>query len=136
MDDTEELFLSEQDPSSGRWAILEDDGISAWLYVTEPESRKSVADCLVYSRIPPISADALREHRGGPPPITEAFASSEAVVVCPGESGIELAWTPDGRAAVVTFKSVLWAKIVTGESRGSSRAISRSGPFGEPLDSK
>lgn len=38
------IFLSEQNEVSKRWAILEDDGESAWLYVTERENEKPVAD--------------------------------------------------------------------------------------------
>jgi len=133
MHETEELFLSAQEPTSGRWAILEDDGTSAWLYVTEPDSRKPVADCLVYSRVAPVSDAELKAHRGGPPPISARFSSAEAVVDAPSGAAIELTWTPDGRAAVVTINSELWAKVVVAEGRGSSRAISRSGPFGDPL---
>ncbi len=44
----ENLFLEHQHPASRRLAVLEDDGTSVWLYLTEPDSRRPAADAWVY----------------------------------------------------------------------------------------
>jgi len=54
----ENLFLEHEHRESGRLAVLEDDGISVWLYIAEAASRKPLADAWVYNRIaaPPFEA--------------------------------------------------------------------------------
>ena len=65
---TEHLFLDEQHPISRRFAVLEDDGNSAWLYLTEPNGERPCADAWVYDRIAPPSREELS---------TPAISSSE-----------------------------------------------------------
>ncbi len=36
-----EILLSERHPISGRWAVVEDDGRSGWLYLTETNRMRS-----------------------------------------------------------------------------------------------
>src|SRR6188474_2441390 len=43
-------FESEQHPMSRRWAVVEDDGKVAWLYLTAPDSLKPVATCFLYNQ--------------------------------------------------------------------------------------
>ncbi|MFC1759348.1 hypothetical protein ACFL2H_11385, partial [Planctomycetota bacterium] len=45
-------FIDAQHPLSRRFAIFEDSGTSAWLYLTEPDTEKPSADAWVYNRIP------------------------------------------------------------------------------------
>ena len=46
-----DLFLSDQHPVSRRWAIVEDDGRSGWLYLSEPAATRVAAHCWLYNRI-------------------------------------------------------------------------------------
>ena len=43
----DELFLDDEHPASSRFAVLEDDGKSIWLYLTEPGTRQPAADAWV-----------------------------------------------------------------------------------------
>jgi hypothetical protein len=61
-----------QNPSSQRWAILEDDGTSGWLYLTEPDSRKPTA--WFFNRIPAPPSGEISRNRGGQPPAAQGFA--------------------------------------------------------------
>src|SRR6185295_13020481 len=58
---SEDLFMSDRHPISKRWAIVEDDGRVAWLYLTEPGTEKPAADCWLYNRVPtPPQFDSAR----------------------------------------------------------------------------
>jgi hypothetical protein len=74
--EAEDLFISEQHPVSQRWAILEDNGRVAWLYLTEAGSQKPAADCWLYNRvaIPPRFDSA----RGEAPVVPATHAASGA----------------------------------------------------------
>lgn len=37
-------IISDYNEISKRWTVFEDDGISGWLYLTEPNSKKPIAD--------------------------------------------------------------------------------------------
>src|SRR5688500_1606629 len=90
-------FISEQHPSSRRHAIFEDDGTSAWLYLTAPDEPRPVADVFVYNRQAPV--DRVDDSdRSRPPPIVTKFAASDAVVAAPDRSLWRLRWSGDGQS--------------------------------------
>jgi hypothetical protein len=131
---SQELLVSEQHPTSRRWAIVEDDGVSAWLYLTAPEAAKPVADCWLYNRVPAPPDSELRNWRGGPPPVSASFADPAALMAPPEEPAVRLQWSDDGEAVAVFFGPQLAGFIAPAESRGLSRNLQASGPFGHPLD--
>jgi hypothetical protein len=100
-------FESEQHPLSRRWAVVEDDGKVAWLYLTAPDSLKPVATCFLFNQ-----ADKLA-----------AFAQA-----------IRFRWSPDGESVAVKFGSTLMGFIASGEERGFSKLLTAAGPLGAPLD--
>lgn len=55
-------FHSEQHPGSRRWVVFEDDGTSAWLYLTAPDEMRPAADCWLYNRVP-APAPRVRQTR-------------------------------------------------------------------------
>jgi hypothetical protein len=131
------LFLSSQNPHSKRWAIMEDDGTSAWLYVTEPNSEKPVADAFVYNRIPPIASDRLCDYRKGPPPVTTTYAGPGAFLPHPPAARqFQIIWSDDGESAAVLMAGEPIACILHGQKSGHSRNLTAAGPFGHPWDQK
>ena len=126
------IFLSEQPPATRRWAILEDDGVSAWLYITEPYAEKPAAHCFVYNRIPPIPGSDIAKYRNGPPPVTVSYASEEAHWPTVDEQDLGVTWSEDGSVAVASLAGEPVAMLRVGERRGYSKALSKEGPFGKP----
>jgi len=59
------LFINSQHPVSHRLAVLEDDGTSAWLYLTEANSQKPFADAWIYNRIAAPSTKEISAFRDG-----------------------------------------------------------------------
>jgi hypothetical protein len=72
-------YLSFRSTASGRHATLEDDGYSAWLYLTSQSEYRVIADCFVYSRVELPSHRIHPEGRSGPPLLRRQLASSVAV---------------------------------------------------------
>jgi hypothetical protein len=128
----ERAFHSLQHETTKRWAILEDNGTSAWLYITDPDSTKPVADCFAYSCQPPEAQLPATWDRESPPPITTEFASNAACRADVAQDRIQLLWAASGNAAAVLLDSVPIAFIVVGEKQGHSRAIAVDGPYGRP----
>ena len=124
------LFLSEMHPVSRRFADFEDDGISAWLYLTEPDTRRVVADAWAYNRIAPPRPEEVESFRPSPPPAALGFASETALCALPEKHQWGFMWSEDGESVAVTKDGQAIACIIGGESRGYSRELLRSGPWG------
>jgi hypothetical protein len=127
-------FLSEQHPVSRRWAFFEDDGQSAWLYLTEPDRTDIAGDCWIYNRIPAPDASEIAAFRPGPPPAACGFAGPEALVHDPEVSRIRLQWAEDGGAVALLVDGKPMGFLAAGESRGTSRNLARTGPWGNTWD--
>ena len=128
----ENLFLEDRHAASRRFAVLEDDGTSAWLYLTEPDSRKPVADAWVYNRIAPPLAKEIEQYRGGPPPAAEGYVTDAAQCLCPRDHDWTFFWSSDGEAVTVSKDGEPVAFIVNGQRRGYSRELVKDGPWGHP----
>jgi len=93
---------------SGRWAVVEDDNDSAWLYFTEPHSRKIVRACILY--------------KVGSAPVHEL------------DAGIHFRWSADGNSVAVLFGKIVMGFIVEAKPPCYSRFLKAEGPFGKPMD--
>jgi hypothetical protein len=126
----EELFLGEQHPVSGRRGTFEDNGTSAWLYLSEPDTPRVIADAWVYNRVPPPPVSQVNSYRPGPPPAAEGFAGPEAVCLDPSACHWELRWSADGESVAVLRDGVPLALIARAGRPGYSRLLAKSGPWG------
>ena len=125
-------FITEQHPSSRRHAIFDDDGRSAWLYLTAPDKPRPVADVFVYNREAPT--DRVDDSdRSRPPPIVKEFAAPGAVVAAPERSVWRFRWSADGESVALERDGVVVALIPPGQRRGYSSAIVDQCGWGAPL---
>ena len=132
----ENLFLEHQHASSRRFAVLEDDGTSAWLYLTEPDSRKPSGDAWVYNRIAAPPAKEIPSYRGGPPPAAQGYASDAALCHAPTQHAWSFLWSSDGESVAVLMDDQPVACIVAGTKGGYSRELVKDGPWGHPWSDK
>src|SRR5262245_39672612 len=132
MDPAENLYLSEQHPRSLRWALVEDDGRSAWLYLTEPDTARPVADCWLYNRIPAPAELTLA--RGETPVVPRTHAADPGPYAPLAAGSVSFRWAPDGESVAVFFGPDLMGFIVDGRPRGFSRHLKLAGAFGDLLD--
>ncbi len=127
----ENLFIDEQNPQSSRFAIIEDDGTSAWLYLTERDKTMPVADVWVYNRIPAPPAEDIQSYRGGPPPAVSGYVSDSALCPSPKSHEWKFLWSADGESVAITKDGVPVACILAGQKRGYSRELTKDGPWGK-----
>ena len=132
----ETLFLEDKHRASRRRAVLEDDGTSVWLYLTEPNSRKPAADAWVYNRIPAPPTEDIESYRGGPPPAAQGYASEHAVCDDPLAHEWSFIWSTDGESVAVAKDGQPMAFIISGQKRGYSRELVQDGPWGHPWSQK
>jgi hypothetical protein len=126
-------FISEQNPTSHRRAVFEDDGISGWLYLTEPESQKPIADSWIYNRVSVKESAEEYMSRGTAPPAPLSYAGPDAEMAA-DESDFSLLWAGDGESVALFINRSLVGFIVSGGPRGYSRNLVKEGPWGIPLD--
>jgi len=126
----QEQFLESQHSLSRRFAVFEDDGTSAWLYLTEPDMRKPVADAWVYNRILAPPTKEIQSYRGGPPPAAIGYASERALCHRPADHEWHFIWSPDGESVAIEKDGVPVACIVAAQKPGYSRELIKNGPWG------
>ena len=129
-----EPLISEQHARSRRWAIVANEGDSVWLYLTEPDRERPVADCWLLNTIPaPEDLSAYRAARSAPA-ATREFAGPDARGVFPDASSVRFQWSADGESVAAFVTDELLGFIASGQRRGFSRHLVAEGPFGHPLD--
>ena len=129
------IWINEVHPLSGRAAVVVDDGRSCWLYLHERANGPVLKTVLCYSPIPPVTKaefDSCVE-RGDTPILISDYASRDAVIVERFPDDFSFRWRPDGEAVAVLFRDSVLAVATPEERHGSSAAVARSGPFGDPL---
>jgi hypothetical protein len=126
----ENLFLSERHHVSGRCGTFEDDGTSAWLYLSEADSPRVIADAWVYNRVPAPLPSRVGSYRPGPPPAAQGFAGPEALCEEPSVYRWSLRWSSDGESVAVLRDGYALAFIARASKRGYSRMLATSGPWG------
>jgi hypothetical protein len=129
---SEGLFLSVGSTVSGRNAILEDDGFTMLLYLSGTCDTKPVADCFVYSLVPPTEKLVAPHGRSGPPILLRRFASEVALQPDVPANAHRFEFSPDGHSVAVFVRGEPWAFIARDEPHGYSKSISADGPFGHP----
>lgn len=127
----DELLLDEQHPVSKRFAILEDDGTSCWLYLTRPNDQAVAADAWVFNRIAPPSPSEVKVYRGGPPPAAKGYVSASAVCETPLDYEWTFLWSADGESVAIEKDGQPVAFIVAGQEHGYSRELIKDGPWGQ-----
>lgn len=130
----EDIFLTEQCETNGRWAIFESNSSSAWLYMTEPNSQKPSADAFVYSLVTPVTkeeAKAMME-RGDTPVIVDSYSNDQTVKTGIEEKDIKIRWDAKGRSVVVFISGAPVTILKVGDRQGYSKGLGKDGFFGKP----
>jgi hypothetical protein len=127
-------FVSEQNPTSRRWAVFEDDGVSGWLYLTEPESERPTSDCWIYNGLAITESAEEYRSRGMAPPAPSSYIGPEAEMIEADESAFSFQWAHDGESVALFMNDLLMGFIVSGQQRGFSRYLVKEGSWGNPLD--
>jgi len=131
---TKPLLVSEQNPLSRRCAVLADEGTSIWLYLTEPNDERPVADCWLLNTVPaPIDLSSYRAVKGAPP-ATRQYAGANSEAQAPEANAVRFQWSVDGESVAALVSSELLGFIAAGRKRGFSKHLLAEGPFGLPLD--
>ncbi len=129
-----DIFIQQQHPLSRRWGTLEDDGTSAWLYLSEPDKFRPVADAWVFNRVPAPPVPEVKDYRPGPPPAAVGYAGPDALCDDPGRHEWSLHWSPDGESIAVLRDGQPLALIARARRPGHSLLLARNGPWGSVWD--
>lgn len=127
---SEGIFISDKNPLTNRWVIFEDDGVSGWLYLTNPNEKKPVMDCWIYNRILAPSPSEIAKFQNDPPPATNEYAGPNALVTSPEDMKISFNWSNDGSAVALIGDNIPLGFIVVGTKAGFSRNLLKTGPWG------
>ncbi len=129
------IWLVDTHPTSRRKVVLEDDGRSCWLYLRDVPDGPVKKSVLVYSPIQPVSRAEFEKEigRGDTPMLMSDYASKDAVITERYPDDFSFDWREDGGAVAVRYRDEVIGVVSIEEKYGSSRAIARSGPFGDPL---
>jgi hypothetical protein len=125
-------YLSELHAVSQRRAVFDDSGATAYLYLTDANSETRIADAWVYNRVAAPTPEEARRFLPDPPPAAAGYVSENAFCADPMSIRWRIAWSRDGNSVALVDDVGPIACILSGRSRGYSRELIRSGPWGEP----
>jgi len=126
--------LSFRSTVSARHATLEDDGYSAWLYLTSQSKYEVIADCFVYSRVELPDHLVSPVGKNGPPLLTRHYGTPAALQRSVPAESLRIEFSPDGNSAVVFLRDEPWTFVTYDQKHGYSKSLSVAGPFGYPWD--
>ena len=132
----EPLYIDDQNSGSKRWAIVADEGDSVWLYLTEPESTRPIADCWLLNKVPAPDDITKYKDAKSAPAATKAYVSPNALRPVPSEEDVEICWSADGNSVAVLLEGEVLGFIAAGSKYGWSKELVCDGPFGKPLNIK
>jgi hypothetical protein len=116
--------------TSRRLAVFEDDGASAWLYLTATDTRKPIADVWVHNRRSAIPRSKINAYRGDPPPAAIGFADDSAICHASNDCKWTLDWYLNDEFVILYRDGTPVAMLAVCERRGWSRNLLQDGPWG------
>jgi hypothetical protein len=127
-----EILIKSQNAVSGRYAVIEDNGSSCWLYLSDISSEGIAKDAFVYSPIKPQEKLNIEEIKSGEAPVlTNSFASESAVLINPDETLLTIMWSNDGHSVSVKYANNPLAFVQGIKLGGYSKSLSKDGAFGQ-----
>ena len=134
----QDIFLQEQSPASRRYAIFEDDGKTAFLYLTQPGELKPIKDAVAYSRVPPVPKVDWEHIKktGDTPQLPADIAGPLAVVKSPRPSEFRFQWSVDGQSVAILREGSPLAMATSKDKLGYSKAVAKQSPLGNVWDEK
>ncbi|MEO1181884.1 MAG: hypothetical protein AAFX51_13795 [Cyanobacteria bacterium J06636_28] len=126
------LFIDSHHPDSDRFAVFEDDGTSAWLYLTESGSQKIAADVWIYNRFDAPPTSEIKSYPGNPPPAAIGYASDTALCEAPQAHNWQIIWSHDGQSVALAKDGVPVGCIILASRKNYSRELLKDGPWGKP----
>ncbi|WP_372720655.1 hypothetical protein [Novipirellula sp.] len=130
----EPYMLESLNDASRRVAVFEDDGTSAWLYLSGPNDRKPIADVWVHNRIGAPPTSEIKRYRGGPPPAASGFTDNSTICHDPDAHEWTFTWRDDGDAVALHCDGTPIAILIASNRKGWSRNLKRDGPWGNVWD--
>lgn len=130
------IFLDEQHPASGRFAVFEVEGPSAWLYLSAPGDSRPEKDIFAFSTGLLVTLEKAMEiaHTGNPPPLAAKHASEQAVIADARPEEFFFRWSGDGESVALLRQGEPLAMIVANSERGYSKALGFPGFYGQPWE--
>ena len=133
---TSPLFVSERCQRSRRSAIVSEDGHSVWLYLTAPDAGAVERDCWLFNT--PVATDRsdpqwYRE-RSLPPPAPPDLVASGGIREPGSIREWSFEWSAAGEAVIVLADGEPLGFVALSISRGLSRFLLRSSPWGNPWE--
>jgi hypothetical protein len=130
----EDIFIHSYSEASGRFAILDDNGKVAFLYLTKSGSQQPEKDAIAYMRnAPPKNADWREMAKAGESPLlSHDFATVDAVIPDALASEFSFRWSSDGKSVALIYKGSPIALVSASEKCGYSKAVSKANALADP----
>ena len=127
-----EGFIQEVNVLTRRSVIFEDDGIVAYLYLTQPDTLAVTSHLWIYNRVEAPNRNDLAKYRKTPPPAPIGYASTNSPTIIPPNCQLHFVWSTDGNAVALFMDNQLIAHLSDREERHFSLRVIHSGPWGNP----
>jgi len=129
------VFTTSENALTGLNALVvlepnDDEPHSVWLYVSNGD--EIISDCFLTNLVEPTDRVIKRENRDSPPPALRQYLTSVAPAEMPSEEDTDITWSKSGKDVAVAIGGAVVGFTVSGQKHGYSRALSQTGPWGNP----
>ncbi len=130
----DDVFVSEKNLVSKRWAVFEEDDNAGWLYLTEVNQTKPIANCWIYNKVKAPIFSEIEKYRPEAPPASIEFVDVNYLRLDVNEADVSFKWSNDGNSVAVSIQDTPMGFIIFGEKRGYSRNLIKKCDWGNVFD--
>lgn len=131
-DSSYKIFLEAQNQKSKFKIIIENYTYWTWANLYEEDGLSALSSGFLWGINEPIPASEKMPEFNGSPPISETFASEQALVKAfPAKQSVTVKWNNEGSSVLILIDGIPFCLLDATTKRCFTKAVKKSGPFGE-----
>ena len=132
--DSFNVLIKEKNKKSGYSFVVEDYGYYFWAVLYKKDSFSPVCSCFIGTNRNPLSVSEMPAPFNGNPPISESFASDQAVLGSFSNKDLNVKWNKSGELVIVYLKEQPLCLLDGKNKKSFSKAVKKNGSYGSIWD--
>jgi len=128
------ILVKDTNEKSKYRIVIQDYNYYYWAILYKEEALSSVCSCFLWSSKKPLPESEMPAPFNGNPPISEKYASNEALFENFIDEELRIIWNKKGDTSVVLIKDNPICLLDGTNHKSFSKSVKEAGPYGLPWD--